>query len=501
VSHDLLESLRSAVEAAPDDLPLRLHLAHLLAAAGDPAGAVRQAAAILQRDPGHPGAAALIASAATTGPAERDPAGPPASVPAGSSTSNPVAPPTISPAGAPAAGPAADDGDGPAPGDLAAGPIHGGPAVGTPLAPDGPEALSEEEVLRRLDSEFTGVVPPMFIGSDGYEGEVRRARFENPRSDWDTDFGDDEDGDDERGEDEDLMEMLGAFTPEMSSLTLADVAGMDEVKARLEAAVLAPIRNPDLVRLYGKSLRGGLLLYGPPGCGKTFIARALAGEIGARLLTVSLADVLDMYVGASERNLHALFEIARRNAPCVVFLDEIDALGQKRTQLRSSASRGTVNQLLTEMDGLRADNEGVYVLGATNHPWDVDVAFRRPGRFDRMVLVLPPDEKAREAVLRHHLRDRPIAAVDTRALARTTAGYSGADLAYVCESAAERALLDSVRTGRARMIEMPDLEAAVADSRPSIGPWLQTARNVAEFANTDGSYDDLLAYLRSHRSP
>src|SRR5207249_11388275 len=108
---------------------------------------------------------------------------------------------------------------------------------------------------------------------------------------------------------------------------LADVAGMDEVKARLEAAVLAPLRNPELMRLYGKSLRGGLLLYGPPGCGKTFIARALAGELGAKFLAIGLSDVLDMWFGQSEKNLHEIFGTARRNRPCALFFDEIDALG------------------------------------------------------------------------------------------------------------------------------------------------------------------------------
>jgi len=188
----------------------------------------------------------------------------------------------------------------------------------------------------------------------------------------------------------------GAFDVEPAGLRLSDVGGMVEVKERLEAAFLAPLRNPDLVRLYGKSLRGGLLLYGPPGCGKTFIARAVAGEMGARFLAVSLAEILDMYVGQSERNVHELFETARRSAPCVVFLDEIDALGQKRSHLRNNAARGTVNQLLAELDGVQNLNEGVYVLGATNHPWDIDVALRRPGRFDRMLLVLPPDEEARQ---------------------------------------------------------------------------------------------------------
>src|SRR5260370_343202 len=117
--------------------------------------------------------------------------------------------------------------------------------------------------------------------------------------------------------------------PGRGGLTLADVAGLTEVKQRLEAAFLAPMRNPELRKLYGKSLRGGLLLYGPPGCGKTFIARAVAGELGARFITVSFADLIDMFVGRSERNIHELFEVARRNAPCVLFLDQVDAIAQK----------------------------------------------------------------------------------------------------------------------------------------------------------------------------
>ena len=190
-----------------------------------------------------------------------------------------------------------------------------------------------------------------------------------------------------------------AYDAEHTGLKLADVAGMTEVKARLEAAFLAPMRNPELRRLYGKSLRGGLLLYGPPGCGKTFIARAVAGELGARFIAVSFADIIDMFVGQSERNIHELFEIARRNAPCVLFLDEVDAIGQKRSQLRHTPMRSAVNQLLLELDDISGNNEGVFLLAATNHPWDVDSALRRPGRFDRTLLVLPPDgSRARRGV-------------------------------------------------------------------------------------------------------
>jgi SpoVK/Ycf46/Vps4 family AAA+-type ATPase len=284
------------------------------------------------------------------------------------------------------------------------------------------------------------------------------------------------------------------------AVRLADVGGMQDVKDRLEAAFLAPLRNPELRRLYGKSLRGGLLLYGPPGCGKTFIARAVAGEIGASFLSVSVNDVLDMWIGNSERNMHEIFETARRQAPCVIFLDELDALGAKRSRTAHNGMRNTVNQLLTELDGIdSAANEGVFVLAATNVPWDVDVALRRPGRLDRNLLVLPPDGPAREAILRYHLRDRPIENVDLGKLAKATDGLSGADLAHVCEAAAERALLDSARTGTVRMIGMKDLLAAAQEVVPSTEPWFAAARNVAMFANEGGMYDDLVAYLKKRR--
>jgi SpoVK/Ycf46/Vps4 family AAA+-type ATPase len=290
-----------------------------------------------------------------------------------------------------------------------------------------------------------------------------------------------------------------AYDAEHAGLTLADVAGMTEVKERLEAAFLAPMRNPDLRRLYGKSLRGGLLLYGPPGCGKTFIARAVAGELGASFIAVSFADIIDMFVGQSERNIHELFEVARRNAPCVLFLDEVDAIGQKRSQLRHTPMRSAVNQLLLELDDVSGNNEGVFLLAATNHPWDVDSALRRPGRFDRTLLVLPPDAAAREGVFRYHLKDRPVAGIDLANLAKRTDGYSGADIAHICETAAERALMDSVRRGEPRMIGTPDLEAAIAEVKPSLGAWFDVARNVALFANEGGTYDDLAAYLRKRR--
>ena len=260
------------------------------------------------------------------------------------------------------------------------------------------------------------------------------------------------------------------------------------------------MRNPDLRKAYGKSLRGGLLLYGPPGCGKTFIARATAGELGARFLGIGLSDVLDMWFGNSERRLHEIFQHARRSAPCVVFFDELDAIGQKRANLQGAgAMRNVVNQLLAEMDGIGPDNEGVFLLGATNHPWDVDSALVRPGRFDRMTLVLPPDEPARAAILKHHLKEKPATMVDIRAVASKTENFSGADLAHLCESATELAMEDSVTSGTVRSITTADFMQAVRHVKPSTRGWFETARNFVLFANQSGSYDDLQEYMRRNK--
>jgi SpoVK/Ycf46/Vps4 family AAA+-type ATPase len=282
-----------------------------------------------------------------------------------------------------------------------------------------------------------------------------------------------------------------------STVTLADVAGMAEVKQRLEVSLLGPIRNPALMRAYKVNARGGLLMYGPPGCGKTYLARAVAGELGANFYPVGIADVLQHWLGASEQALNRIFDTARRNAPCVLFFDEVDALGQRRAALsNSSGLRVVVNALLSEMDTATSTNDGVYVLAATNMPWDVDPALRRPGRFDRMIFVGLPDADARAAIVRMNLRDRPVERIDPAAVAKRTDGFSGADVAHVCDTATQLAMADSLRQGTVRPVRMSDVDVALAQIRPSTGPWFDTARNVVEFANGDGTYDDLSNYLR-----
>jgi ATPase family protein associated with various cellular activities (AAA)/AAA+ lid domain-containing protein len=170
----------------------------------------------------------------------------------------------------------------------------------------------------------------------------------------------------------------------------------------------------------------------------------------------------------------------------VLFLDEVDALGLKRSHLERSAGRNVVVQLLSELDSARSDNEGVFVLGATNQPWDIDPALRRPGRFDRTLLVLPPDPPARVSILQYHLRDRPVGQLDLQRLANRTEGFSGADLRLLCESAAESALEDSLRSGTNRPIGPGDFDRAFREVSPSTRPWFDVARNYAMFANEGG---------------
>ncbi|MGB8019719.1 MAG: AAA family ATPase [Candidatus Nanopelagicales bacterium] len=300
-------------------------------------------------------------------------------------------------------------------------------------------------------------------------------------------------------------DLVGGLThePVETRLHLADVGGLQAVKERIESAFLTPLRNPELRARYGKSLRGGLLLYGPPGCGKTYLARAVAGELGARFITTSLADVLSKWVGGSEANVAELFRYARSQAPCVLFFDEVDALGRSRAGLgrAGSALRGVVNQILSELDGIGSDNEGLFVLGATNAPWDIDAALRRPGRFDRSAFVEPPDHAAREQILRTHLAGLPVdPGLDLAELTRRTPRFSGADLAHACQAAAELALVDAARTGSAdRLITQGDLLAAIGGITPSTGRWFESARNVVLFADAVGEYAPLADYMRANK--
>ena len=463
----LIESLTRAVEATPDDVRLRTHLAELLVEADRNAEAVTHCAVALQYAPTDERARTIMARALSL-QAAQPPVGQPAE----------PAPSAASPVDVPDDSPTAPE---------APAPSVAPSAPSSPAAPAPKDSTASDDFKdfdwQRAEKDFDGGPAAPFVSSESSEKSS----------------GSDPALSESHLVSNDNYSLPGDWEVERADICLADVGGMVEVKNRLEASFLAPMRNPELRRLYGKSLRGGLLLYGPPGTGKTFIARAVAGEMGAGFLSVTISDILDPYIGNSEANLHNIFQQARRHAPCVLFLDELDAIGIKRSLARNSSMRSTVNQLLEELDGVSSDNDGVYLLAATNAPWDIDPALRRPGRLDRTLLVLPPDEPARAAILHTHLRERPVEGIDLQALARATEGLTGADLSHVCDSAAENALMDSVRTGRPRLMNMKDMYAALKEVRPSSGPWFETARAVVEYADVSGEYAELREWMKRHR--
>jgi transitional endoplasmic reticulum ATPase len=286
---------------------------------------------------------------------------------------------------------------------------------------------------------------------------------------------------------------------EQAAVKFADVGGLEHVKQQIEKKIILPFRKPGLFQKFRKRVGGGILMYGPPGCGKTLLARATAGECGARFFNVAISDVLDMYIGESEQKLHALFEKARQSTPSVIFFDEIEALGGKRQYTRESTSSKLVSQFLSEMDGYTQQNQGILILGATNVPWAVDPAFRRPGRFDRVQFVPPPDLEARRSILRILIKDRPVeAGLDIDGIAKQTSGFSGADLQQVIESAADEAIAASIESGTESPIGQNHLKAALRETRATTLEWLTTARNYARYANEGGQYDDVLDFLKRH---
>ncbi|MEO0581046.1 MAG: AAA family ATPase [Bacteroidota bacterium] len=294
----------------------------------------------------------------------------------------------------------------------------------------------------------------------------------------------------EEGFDEDGLDMM-----EKPRINFEDVGGMKRVKEEIDLKIIKPLQHQEIYKAYGKKIGGGILLYGPPGCGKTHIARATAGQVDAKFINVGISDVLDMWVGNSERNLHEIFEVARANAPCVLFFDEIDALGASRTDMRQSNSRKLINQFLAELDGIEAQNDGLLIIGATNAPWHLDSAFRRPGRFDRIIFVEPPDQESRADILRIQLKDKPIVNIDYEDIAKRSKDYSGADLNAVIDLAIESKLAEAFKQGVPQPLSTQDLKKALKKHRPSTKDWFASARNYALYSNDSGLYDDVLTYL------
>ena len=247
------------------------------------------------------------------------------------------------------------------------------------------------------------------------------------------------------------------LTENKNRVLFDDVAGVDEAKEELQE-VVEFLKDPAKFQRLGGKIPKGALLVGPPGTGKTLIARAVAGEAGVPFFTISGSDFVEMFVGVGASRVRDMFEQAKKNAPCIIFIDEIDAVGRHRGAGLGGGNderEQTLNQLLVEMDGFEA-NEGIILIAATNRPDVLDPALLRPGRFDRQVVVPNPDVSGREKIIRVHMKNVPLAAdVDVKTLARGTPGFSGADLANLVNEAA----LTAARKNR-RMVTMHDFEHA-----------------------------------------
>ena len=288
-------------------------------------------------------------------------------------------------------------------------------------------------------------------------------------------------------------------TDDKKKITFDDVAGVDEVKEELEE-VVDFLKYPKKYTKLGAKIPKGVLLFGPPGTGKTLLARAVAGEAGVPFFSISGSDFVEMFVGVGASRVRDLFEQAKKNAPCIVFIDEIDAVGRQRGAGLGGGHderEQTLNQLLVEMDGFSV-NEGIIVVAATNRPDILDPALLRPGRFDRQIVVSIPDVKGRQEILEVHSRGKPLAAdIDLNILARRTPGFTGADLANLFN---EAALLAARRDHNE--VTMSELEDSI--ERVIAGPE-KKSRVISDFEKKLVSYHEaghgLVAALLPHTDP
>lgn len=282
-------------------------------------------------------------------------------------------------------------------------------------------------------------------------------------------------------------------------IKFSDIGGLDSVKKTLSLQIIEPFKNPEIFRKYGKKAGGGVLLYGPPGCGKTMLARAIATECNAHFIPVGISDILNQYVGGSEQNLSAIFDKARANRPSVLFFDELDALAFARSKSQSDYTRTLVNEFLNQLDGIGHDNSDILFLAASNMPWDVDSAMKRPGRFSKLTFIPPPDSAARLHILGLKLKDLPTSNLDLGAISGRLAHFSGADIDGFVEQLRELTVERYIESGREHELSQKDVDRVLKKYCASTEDWLATARNIVKYAGSDKTYQSVEFYLKANK--
>ncbi len=298
-------------------------------------------------------------------------------------------------------------------------------------------------------------------------------------------------------EEEDRSYVLDMEKP---TITFKDVIGLEDVKERLKIAMVYPRKYKSLYEKFKLKKGGRIIMYGPPGCGKTLIAKACAGELGLTLVNGNVAKLMSKWVGEAEKNISYLFSEVRKMGEVVVFLDELDAIGASREKVSSSTvARRVVTQLLLEMNNLP---EGILLIAATNTPWVLDPALIRTGRLGTPVFVPPPDREARVYLFKKCLEGRPVDdSVDVEKLADLTSGYSASDITDVggiCEWAATLAMRDSIKQGMERKITMDDFLTVINKGyvKPSVIPWLiEAQRKISRNRDIALAFPELVEFI------
>ncbi len=293
------------------------------------------------------------------------------------------------------------------------------------------------------------------------------------------------------GKEEKKLTKEDLIVREKPNIKFSDIGGLDSVKEELKKAIIYPFTHKKLYEYYNQKPGGGVLLYGPPGCGKTMMAKAAASECDADFINVETSTVMSKWVGDSEKSIKDIFEVARGCERAIIFFDEFDAIGGRRSEIEDYAKR-IVNELLQQMDGM-TKNDNILVLAATNEPWAIDPALRRPGRLKKLVFIPPPDLDARKSIFEIYLRKLPLEAdIDAKYLVEATQGFSGADIAAVCSDASEIPLQEALAGKQPRKINKLDFERAMKNRRSSIIPWIRMAIEQVKRSREEDLFSELM---------
>lgn len=277
---------------------------------------------------------------------------------------------------------------------------------------------------------------------------------------------------------------------EKPAVTFDDIAGMQEVKESIKEAIIYPFVYPEEYRHFGVKPGGGILMYGPPGCGKTMLAAAAAAESDAAFVDLKISDIKNKYVGESERNIKEAFDAAAQYSRAVMFFDEIDALAGERSSSTERYERSLVSELLSQMDGLQSKGiqRNLLVLAASNRPWDIDIALRRSGRFDSTIFIPHPDPEARRGIIELNLREKPLSPdVSVERLAAMMEGYASSEIVDVCQRAARIPLRERIRQKRPRReISMSDFQQVLQRKTTVLTSWY--AKALKELSGSEEAY-------------